>query len=220
MLIIPSLLESNINNLDFQIKRLSPYFNRFQIDIVDGIYVPNKTVTTKEALELLGIKSYELGGIVFDFHLMVKDYETDLQLLQNNKDKMNIGYILIHSSLSPNYSLLTTKHSLPIGLVINPGSNIDTLASNYSLSAIPVIQLMTVQPGFQGSTFIPESLNKIEQLKIAGYRNKIMLDGGINSQTIKIIYSLKYLPDIICPGSFIVKSSDIRSAIKQLTPMQ
>jgi len=218
MLIVPALLESNIDSLSYQIKRLSPYFNRFQIDIADGVYVSNKTIQTKEILELLtNSQSPITNNLSFDFHLMVQNYESDLQLLQEYKNRINIGYVLIHSSLSPDYSLLTTKYSLSIGLVVNFEERISELALKYPLSAIPAIQIMSVQPGFQGSSFIPEAVNKIEQLRNAGYRNKILLDGGINSQTIKLINNHKYLPDIICPGSFIAKSTDIKSAITQLT---
>ena len=75
---------------------------------------------------------------------------------------------------------------------------------------------MSVNPGKQGSPFIPETLKKIEQLRLLGYRSKIFLDGGVNDQTLPLILNQKYLPDVLCPGSFLTRAKDLEKNIKFL----
>jgi pentose-5-phosphate-3-epimerase len=67
---------------------------------------------------------------------------------------------------------------------------------------------MSVNPGRQGQPFLLETLKKIEQLRLLGYRNKIFLDGGINEKTIPEILAQKFLPDVLCPGSFLTKADE------------
>jgi pentose-5-phosphate-3-epimerase len=75
---------------------------------------------------------------------------------------------------------------------------------------------MSVNPGFQGSPFLPEMLNKIEQLRNIGYRKEIFLDGAVNEKTISVILSKKYRPDFICPGSYLTKAKDLEKNVEYL----
>lgn len=189
------------------INRLSPFYYYFQIDIGDGIYVTNRTVQIEEIIK--GYKKINnFNKLVFDFHLMVKDYESDIIKLEKLKLLLNIKNVFIHFDLHPEYSILTSKYSFPIGLTLNPQDKVNDLATRYTLHDIPAIQIMSVVPGAQGNPFIEETLNKIEQLRVLGYRSKIFLDGAVNDKTLPIINSKKYKPDVICPGSFLAKSPD------------
>lgn len=220
MQVIPSILEKDVASFLNQLKKLTPYFNTFQIDIADGIFVPNKTLDINDII--LTIKQFNnttISNLVFDFHLMIKDYEKEVKKLSNLviKKSVNIKNIFIHYSLFPNYQLLITNYpSFSFGLVLNPEDSIELLTSNFHLQTIPAIQIMSVNPGFQGSEFIPETLKKIEQLRLQDYRNKIYLDGAINQSTLPLIKSLKYRPDYICPGSFLTKAKNLQKNINFL----
>ena len=217
MQVIPSILENNPSTFLSQIKRLSPYFDTFQIDIADGIFVTNKTVQINDLYKVLSIKYQDLKSLKFDFHLMVKDYEKDLAKLLRLKELINVENVFIHYSLFPKYEILNTKYSpLAIGLVLNPKDSVEQLTINYQLSEINSIQIMSVNPGFQGSAFIPETLKKVEQLRLLDYRNNIYLDGAINQSTIPLIASLKYPPDYICPGSFLTKAENLANNVNYL----
>lgn len=218
MIIYPSLLEKNVEGLFFQIKKLSPYFNTFQIDICDGIDVPSKTVQIDEITEHVtnNMKHGTLDNISFEFHLMVKDYEKEIKKLEKLKNLMNIRDILVHGALLPDFSILHSPSSIPYGLVLYPEDPVSLLTTTYNLQTIPYIQIMSIHPGAQGNAFIPGSLNKIEQLRKANYRNKISLDGGINEKTLPIIMSKKYKPDILCPGSFLTKAENLKGNINIL----
>jgi pentose-5-phosphate-3-epimerase len=213
MQVVPSILEKNPQDLFYQINRLSPYFSRFQIDIADGIFVPNKTVQIEEIKDSLNKDSY------FDFHLMVKNYEDHIKKINGLKNIINIKNVFIHFDLLPNYQLLTTNYTLPIGLTINPQDQIDDLAYRYDIKQISSIQIMSVTPGAQGNPFLPETLNKIEQLRDIGYRKDIFLDGAINEKTISVILSKKYKPDFICPGSYLTKTKTLKENVEYLSKL-
>lgn len=210
MQIVPAILETNEKNLLNQIDRLSAYFNRFQIDIADGRFVPNKTVQIEGLFKhsTLNVKRF-----MFDFHLMVEDYETEIKKLTQLQKIINIKTALIHFSLSPNFQYLITNNDFTIGLVLNPQDQVKDLARQYDLNKIPAVQIMSVNPGFQGTPFLPETLNKIEQLRTLGYRNEVLLDGGVNDQTLPVILSKKFKPDILGVGSFFTKAGDLEKNI-------
>lgn len=67
---------------------------------------------------------------------------------------------------------------------------------------------MSVIPGAQGKPFIEYTVNKVEQLRVLGYRSNIFLDGAVNNKTLPIINSYKFKPDFICPGSFLAKAKE------------
>jgi pentose-5-phosphate-3-epimerase len=218
MIIYPSILEKNSEDLFFQIKRLSPYFNTFQIDIADGVDVPSKTVQIEEIQNFLQQSNNEtMKRFSFEFHLMVKDYKTEIKKLEKLKSIINIRDILIHGALLPDLSILHSLCSIPIGLVLYPEDPVSLLTPNPYLLTVPYVQIISCRTGFQGSPFIEESLNKIQQLREANYRNKISLDGGINEKTLPIIMSKKYKPDILCPGSFLTKTEDLEKNINKLS---
>jgi ribulose-phosphate 3-epimerase len=222
MLVTPSILTNSASDAFSQIDRLLPYFKAFQIDIADGNFVPNTTISIPELAEY--IKHHNLAAkykeISFDFHLMVNDYLTHLEFIEHINSLISINVVMIHSKLRPNLSLL--KDQFPqfvIGLVINPEETVQEFTSYYNLSEVPFIQIMSVNPGFQGAPFIPESLNKIEQLRKANYRFKIYLDGGINAETLPVIFSQTFTPDVIGPGSYLSKAEDIQERVHELNTL-
>jgi pentose-5-phosphate-3-epimerase len=227
---VPSILEKDVSSLFYQIKKLSPYFPRFQIDIADGIFVPNKTVSLDNLISVLKKQSNNetMKQCIFDFHLMVKNYQVDIRKIESLKKIINIKYIFIHYSAIVNCKFLPAGKagkienysSLPIGLTLNPDDQISDLASKYNLNKIPFIQIMSVNPGFQGTPFLPETLNKIEQLRNMGYRKEIFLDGAVNEKTIPVILSKKYQPDYICPGSFLTKTKTLEKNVKYLKKLK
>ena len=228
MQICPSILEPVALSYFSQINRLSQYFNYFQIDIADNQYVNNSTASLDELISVINSDDFHqvipqslLITLTLDFHLMVKDYEIHIEKinqLKKQKQDLNIKHIFIHYDLLPDLSQLTADFPLlTIGLCLNPQDHVGDLASHYNLDSIPCLQIMSVVPGAQGSTFIPESLKKVEQLRILGYRHKIYLDGAVNDKTLSIIKKEKYLPDVICPGSFMTKTNfDLTNNFKKL----
>jgi len=217
MQICPSILEKDIKGLISQINKLSPYFSRFQIDIADEIFVPNKTVQIEEIKDSLNKDCLYKDSLLFDFHLMVYDFEKDIIKLNQLKKLIKIKNIFIHYSAIKDFTMKISKlSSIPIGLTLNPEDQVDDLTNHYGLKQIPLIQIMSVIPGVQGNPFLPNTLKKIELLRLLGYRNKIFLDGAVNDKTLPIINKLKYKPDVICPGSFLTKAKNLEERVQYL----
>ena len=216
MQICPSMPEPTMDSLAATINRLSPFYNYFQIDIGDGIYVNNRTVQIEEIIKNLN-KFIKLDTLHFDFHLMVKDYISDINKLNELKKFINIKNIFIHLSAIENFKMkIEELSSLPIGLTLNPQDQVDDLARHYNLNNIPTIQIMSVTPGVQGNPFLPDTLKKIEQIRVLGYRNEIFLDGAVNDKTLPFINEQKFKPDVVCPGSFLTKAKDLEKNVKYL----
>jgi pentose-5-phosphate-3-epimerase len=220
MQIYPSILETNVEIFWQQLKKLSPYFSYFQIDIADGKLVPNKTIQINDIISTIGqLNNLAIEQLIVEFHLMVFDYESEI----NKIDKLNrtvnfvkVKKVLIHLKALKTIAQLLhgsivkkaieqlnnlTMKQFNIDLVLNPE---DEVKSNWStIKNFPTVQIMSVNPGFQGTPFLPETLNKINELRKLGFKGTISLDGAINDKTFPIILKNKYLPDVLFPGSYL-----------------
>jgi D-allulose-6-phosphate 3-epimerase len=213
MQVIPTLLNVSIEEFDLQLKTLSPYFNYFQIDIADGEFVPNRTIQIENLITYFTSRQPPITNCQFDFHLMVKDVQAEIHKIEQLKTIIPVKNILVHFS-----TLITNEQQLTAncGIVLNPEDQLVDLRDKYNLIQIPALQIMTVTPGFQGGSFIPNMLNKIEQLRLTGYRNTIMIDGGINEKTLSVILEQQYKPDVLCIGSYLTKLDGLEDKIKNL----
>src|SRR3989338_1703460 len=169
MMIIPAILEQSTDAFIKRIHELSPYFSRMHIDIADGQFVPNKTIQIKDIRETINNHQPTISHITFDFHLMVHDYTQELIHLQQLTSHITIGTIFIHLAPFLNYQLLITHYQY--GLVLNPEESVS--ANWETIKQFKIVQLMTVNPCFQGAPFIPSVFRKIEELKNLGYEGKI-----------------------------------------------
>lgn len=213
MQVLPALLTASAVELKGQISMLSPYYTHFQIDIADGIFVPNKTVGIDSLFETL--KDYKNSPLSFDFDLMVEDYKQSFELLKDLANMITIENVFFHFS-SLKESPLPVLSKFTIGIALDPKDDFSDLEHNYDMNSGFPIQIMTVNPGFQGSPFIENELYKIEQIKSANYKNNIFIDGGINEKTIPIILSKKYRPDFMGIGSYLTKAPDLPGRVEKL----
>lgn len=166
------------------------------LDIMDGIFVKNKTWTYSELKTLLDTRK------PLDIHLMV----SDVKKYVDDFAKLNPEYITFHAEAVSNVKeLIYYIHSkgIKVGLSLKPDTNVDTIFDY--LPSVDLILLMSVEPGEGGQKFIESTTKKIEYLKkLQPYNHyKIEVDGGINDETIK--YCRK--SDIIVVGSFITNGN-------------
>lgn len=215
MQLVPTILEQTPQAVVDQVHKLSPYFSTFQIDVVDGIFAPNKTPSVKDLLSVIdSVLPETKQQIIFDFHLMTADYEKEIDHIKALSNKITVRNILVHSDLSPNYHLLAMEcPKFTFGAVLNSQDNVYEVMKNYDINSLPIIQFMTVHVGFQGNPFIDRVLKKIEQLKKEGFPGQIFLDGGINEETVSIVMSKKYRPDVLCIGSYITKTDKLEERV-------
>ena len=197
------------NNIKKALKKLGLTDTDYiHVDVVDNKFVTGKKISIRKLKKIYKYTSKRL-----DVHLMVnkpKKYIKKLALLNTER-------IIFHVELEKNIEkYLDYIHSFGIknGLAINPDTDISILRPH--LDKIDTILVMSVNPGYGGQAFIPESLEKVKKIRNLIGKRKIELsvDGGIKEEQAKL---LKEVPvDIIVAGSYITNSSNYQEKIDSL----
>ena len=207
MLVSTSFLSSN--NIPRDLKKLNETDTDYiHVDVMDGKFVPNKTMPFSEMKNIYKYTSKRL-----DVHLMVNDPMKYI----NDYATLNTEYITLHEEIDVDIIemlKLIKSYGIKCGLAIKP----DTLVSDLVpyLPLLDLVLVMSVEPGAGGQKFIMESEDKIKEVKtlIDTYNlsTKISVDGGINSET----KNYCSLCDILVSGSYIVNSLDFSKQIDSL----
>ena len=211
--ISPSILSCDFSKLGEEVKALeSAGADLIHIDVMDGHFVPNITIGP-EVIK----KIRPLTKIPFDVHLMIAPVDNFIE------DFANAGsdIITIHPEATPNLEKsmeIIKSFKKKIGVSLKPNSNID-LITPY-LSNIDLVLVMSVNPGFAGQKFMPNVLDKVEQIKkIKDSKNlslDIEIDGGINFENSSLVK--KAGANILVSGSTIFRENggDLKKNINLL----
>lgn len=203
--VIPAILTDSSSKFKELIRKLESHTQRVHIDIADGIFVPNKTVIGCEELK-------EADSVLkFDIHLMVQKPHDYLK----EWFRVHVDRFIIHAESDADFSDLVKvvrNYGGEIGLALNPETEVEKV-ENF-IKDINFVQFMTVYPGFQGSTFVSEVVDKISAFHKKYPDIIIMCDGGITPETAPGL--VKAGASILVSGSYIVKSGDVGMAIWQL----
>lgn len=180
-------------------------------DVMDNHYVPNLTVGPMvcQALREYGIEA------PIDVHLMVKPVDS----LVAQFAKAGATYITFHPEASEHVhrtiQLIRDQGCLP-GLVLNPATPLNVL--DHVMDELDMILIMSVNPGFGGQKFIPETLNKIKAardlIKSYGRDIRLEVDGGVNADNIKSIAQAG--ADTFVAGSAIFSTGDYEKTINHM----
>lgn len=227
MKLIPAPLSTSKDECKAQFSMLLPYFSHFQIDIQDGIYVPNKTIELQEYLAVIQdeIPRHLLAdqnpiSVTLDLHLMLSDYTQSVEFCANALEKYNkvkIRAIFIHANISQ--ELLKKFKSLPFAMTFSPPDEPRDWTEYLQISKYA--QVMTIYPGPQGQQFMPEMLTKIGQIHEINPHIQVCIDGAVNDTTYPIIKSQPSpcVPDELAIGSYFSKANpgNIASRIHKLS---
>lgn len=175
------------------------------VDVGDGSFIERKFNPIKVLKDLNGALTKRL-----DVHFMVED-PTDYI---NSYSELNCEYITFHCEIKKDIlSLLdlVKKYGIKCGLSISPDTDLSFLEPY--LDDIDMILIMSVVPGKGGQSFIYSSVDRVKEVKkLIGDRNIVIsIDGGINSETSKLVDT-----DIVVSGSFVLNSDDIDNSINVL----
>ncbi len=178
------------------------------VDIMDGKFVSNKTMPFSEMKHIGRYTNKRL-----DVHLMVEDPKKYIPLYA----ELNTEYITVHVELDEDImSILEMikKYSIKAGLSIKPNTKVSELIPY--LPYIDMVLIMSVEPGAGGQKFIPESEERIKEVRelLNSYNIPavINIDGGINNETI----SKCRLCDMVTAGSYIVGADNFQEKISSL----
>ena len=188
----------------------------FHIDVMDGKFVEkdNKDFMLESATTLSHITTLGL-----DVHLMVENIEefVDEFLVKSNPDIITF-HIEASKTKERTMNIINEikDNGVKVGIAISPETPIDEI-KDY-LKYIHMVLIMTVVPGKGGQELIPETINKIAELKKYIYENdldiNIQADGGINDKNIKQLEEAGV--DIVVAGTYITSAENMKEAINNL----
>lgn len=176
MNIIPGILARTPLELSMQLSRVT-WAKKLHVDIMDGKFVPNKTVT------LLTLKKY-LPKISLQVHLMA--YKPHLYI--DKFARLGAKEIIVHAESSDHIDhvlLDIKKHRIRAGIALNPETKVEHCKAALAIADTALV--MTVKPGFSGQEFMTTAMKKISQIRKIKPTIRIGVDGGINEDTIRLV---------------------------------
>ena len=202
MKIAPSILSADFKALENSINKVNKA-SVLHIDVMDGMFVPN--ISFGQGIQKQIRSSFK--NMIFDTHLMIIDP------IKYIKDFVDAGsdYITFHieakSDINQTIDLIHS-YNKKAGISIKPNTNWEDLKPY--LNKIDLILVMSVEPGFGGQSFMPNSIEKIKCLydykKEHNLNYLISVDGGINNETYKFVKDAGC--DLAVMGSYLFKQEN------------
>ncbi len=205
----PSILSADFSKLGEQVAEIEQAgAHMLHVDAMDGCFVPNISFGAMIPKALEGKTT-----LPFDIHLMIHEPDRYIESFVTE----NTECISVHVEACRHlHRTLQLIHGLGVkaGVVLNPATPISCL--DYIMSDIDRVTIMSVNPGFGGQSFIPQSLEKIGDLRAIkdalGLQFDIVVDGGVNLDNIEKIAMAG--ADILVTGSAVFSSGRPADNIK------
>lgn len=205
--VVPAILTRDPRDLEGMVRQAESFTDYVQFDIMDGQFVPSLSVTHRHLARLVTRLGWEV-------HLMVQQPEKHIA----NFQKAGAQKIIFHYEATPSPESvisLVKSSGLKIGLALNPETPLDSIRP--LVEKVDSILLMTVNPGFYGSQFIPEVLDKVAPLRQTRTDLEIGVDGGIKESNVAEVARLGV--DIIYVGSAIFRQPQPAESFRHLTTL-
>ncbi len=208
MKLSPSLLSADFARLLDEAQSVEGLVDRFHWDVMDGHFVPNLTFGPP-VVNALRSKLHN----PFDIHLMIDQPAVYAPQFATNPDDVIIFHIEAQSNPSEMFDIISQQGARR-GITLRPGTPLETIEPY--LDHVSMVLVMSVEPGFGGQVFLPDSPSRIRLLKkLIGRRNiEISVDGGISTSTIGSVAQAG--ADVAVAGSAIFGAPDRTAAIRAL----
>ena len=208
--IAPSILSADYANFESELKKLEATGAEYaHIDIMDGHFVPNISFG---AGVVASMRPH--SRLVFDCHLMVSNPEHHIE----DFARAGADIISIHAEATPHIHGALQKirtAGVKASVVINPGTPVEAVKN--VLNLVDQVLVMTVNPGFGGQAFLPETMDKVRELVVLREVNQldsdIEVDGGIDGETIRIAKEAG--ANVFVAGSYVFKG-DVAHQVQTL----
>lgn len=205
----PSILSADFANLETDFASISSA-DGIHVDVMDGHFVPNLTFGLPVVKRM-----QEISPLPLDVHLMIED----LDRWAVEYAKLGVFSVTMHieSCRDVAGTIKAVKSTgSRVGLAIKPATPISAIEPY--LAIVDQVLVMSVEPGFGGQSFIPESLQKIRDLKAKlnalSLSTWLQVDGGINLENIQAVAAAG--ADTFVAGSAVFTASDRAQSIVSL----
>jgi len=207
----PSILSADFARLAEQVRAASEGGGTvIHVDVMDGHFVPNLTVGPPLVKSLRKVTDLPL-----DCHLMIENPDQFIpEFVEAGAD-----WISVHQEACRHLNRtlhLIRSHDAQAGVVINPATPVDMLTE--VLEIVDYVLVMSVNPGFGGQKFIPETVRKIRRLadlrSQRGFNYRIEVDGGIALETVAEV--VRAGAEILVAGNAVFGQGDPRTNAQKL----
>ena len=203
--IIPSILVKTKEEFLNKILAVESLTERIHLDIADGIFVPNMTISGFEEVESIET------SLKIEAHLMVSKPENHvIRWLETQVDSL-----IFHIEATQKATEVIEKAKEAdrrIGVALNPETPISALAA--FIDQIDFVHFMTVEPGFYGGQFVESVLDKMSDFHYFYPDKPISVDGGVNLETAPKL--IQAGANTLIVGSYIWNSKDVTQAIEEI----
>ena len=207
----PSMLACDFTKFGAEIEKITAGGAEYvHLDIMDGVFVPNLSF----GLPLVEA-ARRVTDAVLDVHLMIVEPEKYIQQFSD----AGADIIVFHYEATNNHAEVIEKiHSLgkKAGMSIKPATPAFVLEP--FMNNLDLVLIMSVEPGFGGQKLIPETLDKVRQVKemrqLLGAGFEIEIDGGITTENAHSVIEAGV--DVIVAGSAVFKAENTKDAIEAI----
>jgi len=209
--IVPSIFAADFVRLGDDVRKVEQAgIQMLHVDIMDGHFVPNFTMGTPITESLRRFTHVKL-----DHHLMIEDPDTYAPIFI----KAGADCVSVHYEVCRNLDRtlhMIQDHGAKAGVVINPATPVQLLQE--VLEITDYVLVMSVNPGYGGQTFIPNSLKKVRELARLRLDRRlefaIEIDGGVGPENIAEV--AKAGVDWVVAGSSVFQAPDPAEAVREM----